>query len=289
MRYVILTDSACDLDFEISSQPDLDFISMGYLQGSELYSHMPFDDPLAVKKFYNRQREGIPAKTSQVASSKYESVMRSWLDKGCSVLYLALSGGLSSTYQAARLTGIMLQKQYPGLRIIVIDTKATSGGMGILTERAIRNRTAGMSIQENAADLENAVFHLHHWFLVSDLAYLQRGGRISGATATAGTLFQIRPILQIDTDGKLKIIGKARGSHKAVRELTEHYEKDRTEKASDPVYVVDGDAPEIGKLIQDKLLDDYPGLAIRRCTLSPIIGAHTGPGLAAIIHIGNLS
>lgn len=289
MNYVILTDSACDLSYDLKGLPDLDFIPMGYLQGGEPYSHMLFADSRAVKEFYSRQREGILAKTSQITSFKYEAVMRSWLDKGCSVLYLALSGGLSSTYQTASLTGIKLQNQYPGLRVIVIDTKAATGGMGILTERALRNRMAGMDIHENAMDLENAVLHLHHWFLVDDLAYLQRGGRISMAAAAVGTLFHVHPILQIDTGGKLKVIGKARGNHKAVRELMEHYEKYRTEDMNDPVYVVDGDAPETGDLIEKKLSKNHPGLIIRRCTLSPVIGAHTGPGLAAIIHIGTLS
>ena len=286
MSYVILTDAACDLDPGMNSEAGFAVVPMEYLQGSETCSHTPYADSQLLKEFYNRQRDGILSKTSQIAAFQYETVMRSWLDRDYSILYLALSGGLSSTYQTARLTGEKLQSQYPGLTVSVIDTKAATGGMGILAERAVRNRKAGMSIQDNTADIHNAIQHIHHWFLVSDLMYLQRGGRISAAAASVGTLFHVHPILAIDTDGKLKVIGKARGKHKAIRELTERYDRYCTEEMDDPVYVVDADAPDVGDLIQDKLLKNHPNLAIRRCTLSPIIGTHTGPGMAAIIHIG---
>ena len=46
------------------------------------------------------------------------------------------------------------------------------------------------------------------------------------------------------------------------------------------------DAVEIGNSIEIALIEKYPGIKIRRCTLSPIIGAHTGPGMAAICHLG---
>ena len=286
MSYVILTDAACDLDPGMGSQADFAFIPMRYMQGGESCYYAPMMDSKAAKEFYEKQRSGMQCSTSQIPPYHYETAMSSWLEKGYSVLYLALSGGLSSTYLTAGMTGKKLQEQYPGLTVSVIDTKAATGGMGILAERAIRNRAAGMGIRENAADIENAVRHIHHWFLVSDLMYLQRGGRISAAAATAGTLFHVHPLLQIDPDGKLKVIGKARGNHKAVRELIESYEGTRTEKTDDPVYVVDADAPDVGELIQNKLLGMHPGLTIRRCMLSPIIGTHTGPGMAAIIHIG---
>ncbi len=155
-----------------------------------------------------------------------------------------------------------------------------------MVERAVKNRSAGMSIHENAANLMDAVKHIHHWFMVQDLMYLQRGGRISAATAAAGSVFHIRPILQIDSSGKLQMIRRAHGTNKAVNLLLEYYEENRAAASGDPVYVVDADAPEISEKVSEKLLTAHPELSIRRRSLSPIIGAHTGPGMAAIIHLG---
>ena len=286
MSYAILTDAACDLDAGIVRQGNLSFIPMEYSLGDSMRSCVPPEDAETMKLFYDGQRNGALTKTTQISPMQYGEAFVPWLEKGCSVLYLSLSGGLSSTSQTAAMTAKKLEGRYPGLRIIVVDTKAATGGMGILCERALRNREKGMSLEANAEDLQEAIKHLYHWFLVQDLMYLQRGGRIGAATAAVGTIFQIRPILKIDTDGRLQTIGKARGNHKAVKELLDHYAECASENTEDPVYVIDADAPETAAELQQKLLEAHPNLTIRRCTLSPIIGAHTGPGMAAIVHIG---
>ena len=48
-----------------------------------------------------------------------------------------------------------------------------------------------------------------------------RGGRLSKSAAIMGSLASIKPILWIDTEGKLVPISKVRGRKKAVRELLE--------------------------------------------------------------------
>ena len=286
MNYVIISDAACDLESSMMEQINLGFISMEYIQESETHEYNPSDSSEEKKRFYDAHRRGKQAKTSQISPKKYEDAFRPWLESGYSILYLALSSGLSSTYQTACTAGEKLLAQYPGFDMIVVDTKAATGGMGILTERAVRNRAAGMSVYENALDIMDAAKHIHHWFMVEDLKYLQQGGRITAAAAAVGTVFHIHPILEIDSNGELQVVGKARGKHHAVKELLMHYEEARNDGSADPVYVVDADAPETGDDLQQKLLRKYPELMIRRSTLSPIIGAHTGPGLAAVIHIG---
>ena len=286
VNYAILTDAACDLDASVTEREGLAFIPMEYSLGNEMRESRHPEDPAELKAFYDGQRKGDLTKTSQISPLAYENAMRPWLEKGCPVLYLALSGGLSSTCMTAQTVAVKLRARYPGLSVTVVDTKAATGGMGILTERALRNRDAGMDIAENAADLAGAIARIRHWFLVQDLLYLQRGGRIGSATAAVGTILQIRPILKIGEDGKLQTIGKAHGTNKAVRDLLDRYEQTRAEDFRDPVYVIDADDPETGEKLRGALLEAHPLLTVRRCTLSPIIGAHTGPGMAAVIHIG---
>ncbi len=254
MGYVILTAAACDLEPIFMKETHLGFIPMEYTQENRTQTWSQDAKAQDLQAFYSGQRRGELVRTSQVSPYTYETAMCPWLDRGFSVLYLALSGGLSSTFTTACFVSEKLQDRYPGLNVIIVDTKAATGGMGIMVERALRNRAAGMSIHENTANLMDAVKHIHHWFLVQDLMYLQRGGRISIATAAAGSVFHICPILQIDLSGKLQMIGRARGTNKAVNLLLEHYEENRTEASGDPVYVVDADAPEISDRISEKLL-----------------------------------
>lgn len=286
MPYVILTDAACDVDDSVLNRADIGFIPMEYSLENEMRTCQPPEPPTIIKSFYDGQRRGDLTKTSQISPWDYEMAMLPWLEKGYSILYLALSGGLSSTCYTADAVCGPLRERFPDAAILVLDTKAATGGMGLLLERAIRNRGIGMDIHKNAEDLREAIPHLHHWFMVQDLQYLQRGGHVSTITAAVGTVLRLCPILQIDTDGALQVIGRVRGTHKAARELVDRYEASCAEQVCDPVYVLDADAPELGDELRERLLNRHPDLTIRRCSLSPIIGAHTGPGMAAIVHLG---
>lgn len=157
---------------------------------------------------------------------------------------------------------------------------------GVIVERAVRNRESGLSISDNYTDLKYAAKRIKHWFLVQDLKYLKRGGRINAATAAVGTMLNLRPILKIDEEGKLITIDKKRGNKSAAKRLIEMFKNSYDPAMGDSIYVIDADSPELGEYIAEELQKQYPEAAIRRSMLSPIIGAHTGPGMAAICHMG---
>ena len=66
---------------------------------------------------------------------------------------------------------------------------------------------------------EENKLHLCHWFTVNDLMHLKRGGRVSAATAVAGTLLQIKPVLHVDNEGRLITMAMARGRLAALDAL----------------------------------------------------------------------
>ena len=143
-----------------------------------------------------------------------------------------------------------------------------------------------MSLMDNYEDLVSASHKIKHWFLVQDLMYLKRGGRIGAATAVLGTALNIIPILKVDEEGKLQNFTKKRGIKLAVKALAENFQASYDPASGDVVYIIDADAPEIGELLEKEVLKLYPDAIIRHSTLCPIIGAHTGPGMGAIIHMG---
>lgn len=63
-------------------------------------------------------------------------------------------------------------------------------------------------------------------FMVDDLKFLRKGGRISGSAALAGTLLQIKPILQGDEEGKIVMLAKVRGRKAGMEELVKLYDPD---------------------------------------------------------------
>lgn len=284
--YVIMMDVSGDVDPAFAAANEILFIPMDYSLGNEMRKCSSMESNEILKLFYDGQRGGELTKTTQISPFMYIENVSPFLKQGRSVLYLALSSGLSNTFQSACLAARELKDAYPDCEFIPIDSLAATGGMGVLIERAVRNRKNGMSLQDNVSDIIASTHRMHHWFLVQDLMYLKRGGRISAATAAIGTMLSVKPILCINSDGKLETINKKRGNKQAVLELINKYKETRDPDSVDPVYVIDADDEELGEQLKQELLSLYPELTIRRCKLSPIIGAHTGPGMAAICHFG---
>ena len=284
-NYLIYCDTAADLDEEVIRQADIRFIPMEYSLGDEMRVCMRPESPEILKQFYNGQRGGDLTRTSQISPEKYVYQLSPVLREGRDVLYLALSSGLSSTYQSAALAAAELKEKFPEHSFVPVDTLSATGGMDVICERAIRNRAAGMSIEENAADLRDLCGRVAAWFFVDDLQYLKRGGRVSAATAAVGTILQMKPILRITPDGKLETIGKERGGKAALKELLRRFTANDRPGTGDVIYVVDADNREQAEQLAEAIRAIRPDAEIRHATVSPIIGAHTGPGLVGVCHV----
>lgn len=284
-QYCIMMDVSGDIEEELIQKYSLRFIPMEYSLGDEMRVCHDKEPEEVLKRFYDGQRGGDLTRTTQINPQIYEENFESILKMGTSILYLCLSGGLSQTYQSALKAKAALKEKYPDADVFVVDSLAATGGMGVLCERACRNRAKGMSVQENFEDIVAATGKVRHWFMVRDLMYLKRGGRIGAATAVVGSLLGIRPILKIDETGKLVTIDKKRGDNGAVNALVERF-RQTYDGGDDVVYIIHSDAADLAASLKNKIQAEYPEVTIRESMLSPIIGAHTGPGMIAVCHIG---
>ena len=200
--YIICMDASGDIIKEAASKNGIEFVPMEYSLGDEMRTSRGCESEELLKKFYDGQRNGDMTKTSQISPYMYEEYFRQFLKNGKSILYFCLSSGLSSTYQSSILAAENLKEEYPDVEVLPVDTLAATGGIGLLVEKAIENRTSGMDIHENFESVKALVPYLRHFFMVQDLMYLKRGGRVSAATAIVGSALNIKPILKIDENGK---------------------------------------------------------------------------------------
>lgn len=281
--YVIYMDVSGDIEAELAAAGGLRFVPMSYSLGDDMRLCEAMETRELLHAFYDGQRGGDLTRTTQITPQQYKDLFGPLLKEGTSVLYLSLSSGLSSTFDSACLAAQQLKEKYPDAAVIPVDTLGATGGIGMMAERAMRNQKAGMSLEDNAADLEQACPKVAYWFMVEDLMYLKRGGRVSGAAAAVGSVLQLKPILRINPEGKLETMAKARGRRQGIKELIDRFEKSYDSTSPDPVYVIDADAAESSQLLTEEVLKRYPDAVIRHCGLSPIIGAHTGPGMCAVI------
>lgn len=284
--YVIFSDISADIPAGYAKENDIRFISMRYSLGDEDRVCEEIETEEVLKRFYDGQRNGDLTRTSQISPQVYMDVFTLVLREGKDILYLALSSGLSSTYQSSCLAAGQLKEQFPEREIVCVDSLAATGGMGLLLEAAVQNRKEGMAPAENGKWLEENRLKVCHWFMVEDLMYLKRGGRVSAATAVVGSALNIRPVLKIEEDGTLKNFAKARGTKRALNSLVDYYEAAGDKKPGERIYILHADSQENAEYLEEKVKQINPQCSVTKMMLSPIIGAHTGPGMCAVVHFG---
>ncbi len=286
MSYLIFSDVSIDVDRDFAQSHDLRYVPMEYVLGDDtFYCNRPEDDEM-MHNYYDKLRQKVRTQTSQITPSHYRDIFEPIVKDGQQAIYLSLSSGLSNTYESALLAVEELREDYDNVNIEVVNTYSATGGMGLLAESAFANMEAGMSLKENADWLREHAKMVNLWFKVEDLMYLKRGGRVSAATAVIGTALNIKPILRINDEGKLETIDKKRGSKLAIKSLVERFENTFDPTVSDVVYVCCADCMDDAYILKDMILENHPELKVRVTMLSPIIGAHTGPDMLALIHYG---
>ena len=171
-------------------------------------------------------------------------------------------------------------------RLIVLDTLCASVGQAMLVREAARKQQEGLSIDELAAWVEENRLKICHWFTVDSFDHLKHGGRISAAAAAVGTMLQIKPLLHVDDEGKLRVAEKPRGRKQAIRTQIAHMKEGWTPDMGRLVVIGHGDCPEDAEQLRQAVLREFPDADIRTAYIGPIIGAHTGPGMLALIYWG---
>lgn len=286
MSYLIFSDVSLDIDKNFAADHDIKYVPMEYVLGEEtFYCDKPESDSM-MHNYYDKLRQKVKTQTSQITPTHYMDLFEPLIKEGNDIIYLSLSSGLSNTYESACLAAQNLKEDYKDAVIEVVDSLSATGGMGLLVESAFANKEAGMNVTENAEWLRKHALNVRHWFKVEDLMYLKRGGRVSAATAVVGTALNIKPILCINREGKLDTIDKKRGNKLALKALVDKFESTYDPSISDIVYISCADCMKDAQTLKEMILEKHPELKVRMTMLSPIIGAHTGPDMLALIHYG---
>ena len=280
--YLIYTDAAVDLPAEAYRRFDIRVIPMDYMVNGESFTYCPDreDRDEVCRALFAAQRDGAEVRTSQISPFRFKEAWKEELKAGNDILFIGFSSGLSTTCANAHTTALELAEKYPERTIRVVDSLAATAGQGVFVWTAALNRDEkGMSLEENASWLEAHALNLCHFFTVGDLDYLHRGGRVSAAVALIGGILEIKPLMIIDDEGKLQVVGKATGKHMAQRNIVKSYRAVAgLEDAPKLVYVThsanDEDLPFLKEKLEQALDPDTHIEYMLQC---PIIGAHTGP------------
>lgn len=282
--YVIYTDSACDIVPETLSSWGVSHVGLTFRIDGDETEYTEHDIPS--HEFYNKMRAGAVAKTAAINAETFRAAFEAELKQGRDVLYLGFSSGLSATFNSARIAAQELEQDYPGRRVITVDSLCASAGFGLLVFLATEKRNEGATLDELADYLKATVPSICHWFTVDDLVYLKRGGRISPTVAFVGNLLGIKPVLHVDDEGHLINMTKVRGRRAAIHALAQKYGELLADASQNMAFISHGDCPQDAELLKSILEKDYGANVTLITPVGTVIGAHSGPGTLALFFLG---
>ena len=280
----LFTDTSANLPVSIIREYGIGVVPFSYtVNGKEVPYSAETD--FNGKAFYEAMRAGAEVKTSMINVSDFIAAFEQWIAKGDAVIYVGMSGGISGTAHSAKLAAEELLEKYPAAKIAAIDTYAASLGEGFLVIETAKMIERGDPFLKIVKKIELLRKNMCQFFTVDDLAYLRKGGRISGAAAVVGTVLNIKPILRGDENGKIVLCGKIRGFNKSMEALANKYDELVFDKTAD-VGIAHADNPEGAQRLEDILRAKGFSGELLKVVYEPVTGSHVGPGTIALFFMG---
>ena len=233
---------------------------------------------LSMEVFYHALiEEKLFPKTSLPALGEVESRVLACVEAGDDVIILTISSGISGTYGAF----CALFADQP--KVHVIDTKTAVGGIRILVQEA--NKYLDQPVQVVVEKINALIPRIRVVAIPETLEYLCRGGRLSRSAYVVGSLLQIKPLITLDSsDGKVKVLSKARGIRNAVSALANMLAVQNCDPDYPIVPSYTYTAGNVDALIA-ATADVYKSQMIEYDHLDPAIACHWGPNAFGYIFV----
>ncbi len=290
--YQIFSDSSCDLPDSLINQYHIKLIPFYVSFDQDTYLKENID--ITKEAFY----EKLSSKTAHFVTSMptvqdYIAAFKQSLKKGQDIICLCLSHKLSGSHQSALQAGLILEDQYPGSKILILDSIQATAGQGLLLLQLARMKEAGFTLPEISHKLELMKPTSRVMFSLDDLEYLAKGRRIGKAAALAGDVLETIPLLQLK-GAELVPYSKARGRKQSLDQIfsmTEEYFKETGENPGEYEFAIaDATTPEDALYLQkrvEKMTGQEMNYPIFRIGVT--IGTYTGPGAIGICFVKKYS
>ena len=270
----IVTDSTSDLTEEFIGDLNISIIPLKIKLGENYYRE---NVELSKKEFWKRLlSEKVLPKTSQPSPAEFKALYEKLFKQGYKkIISIHISSKLSGTQQAARVAKGMLPQ---GDNITIVDSKQVTMALGYQALEAAKMAKENATVQEILNRIYQIQDKISLYFVVNELEYLEKGGRIGRASSVIGGFLKVKPIIKMD-DGELAVQGKALGESGAISYL-ERLIKNSSKKNSIILYTGWGGTPKELATADDLRNQnvgnskvDYRG----RFEIGATIGSHSGP------------
>lgn len=287
--YEITCCSTADLSIERLRERNIKWVPFHFhMDGKDYYDD--YGQSMSLQEFYQRERDGATPTTSQVNTDEYLKFWKPILEEGHDILHIALSSGISGTYNSASVAAEDARESYPDRKIYIVDSLCASAGYGLLMEELCDRKDAGMGIEELRDLAENMKMSVNHWVFTSDLTSLIRGGRVSAAAGTVANILSICPVIEVDAEGKLTVVSKVRTKKKVILEIVKKMETLATGGTAydGRCYISYSDCQDDAAALREKIEERFPAEKgkVETFRIGTTIGAHTGVATVALFFLG---
>lgn len=272
MKTAIVTDSTAYIPQSLREQLHIEICPLNVIFGSESYQE---ELELTADDFYEKVRNvsELP-KTSQPAIGLFEQTFKNLAKKGYeAVISIHLSSGISGTFQASVTAGGMVDE----ILVYSFDSEISCMPQGFYAIEAAEMALQGKEPKKILERLNEMKKSMRAYFMVDDLAHLQRGGRLNGAQALIGSLLQVKPILHFE-DAKIVPFEKIRTHKKAIKRILELFDEDAKTGVPIKASLIHANRLDIVEELKNQIQSEYKNVEIDISYFGAVIGTHLGEG-----------
>jgi DegV family protein with EDD domain len=273
-RVVVVTDSTAGLPDELVKELNIYVVPELLIQGDQVFRDGVDITPTEV---YRRLRAGEELFTSAAPSvPEFLGVYEAAAREAAGILSIHMSPELSSTYNVA----MMASEQVERVPVQVFNCNTAAIAQGFVVLEAARAAVAGATLEQVVHRAGEMAAKIRFFFTLDTFEYLHKSGRIRGPAALLGDVLQVRPVLFIPR-GTVEVFARSRTKHRAIELMLEQMAaqpEDRPMHAGIAHADAQEEAEELRRIVAEQFSPDE--LFVTEFT--PVVGAHTGPGLLGI-------
>ncbi len=276
----VVTDSACDLPDEVVRAHGIHVTPLLLVEGDRTFRDRV---ELTAEEFHRRleREESLPT-TSQPAPADFLRTYRAAMEEGEAIVAVLLSSGLSGTFGS----GVAAAERFTEAPVHVVDSRGASLLEGLLVLKACELAELGWEPERISREVVRIRERSGVLFTLRTFDRLVRSGRISAANARVGKVMGLRPLFELDGEGRVAVVGRAVGNrgarHKLFRMLRRRVPRDARVRFG----VMHVAAPDVVAPLAAELQRSYGAhVEVLSAPATPVIATHLGPGAWGIAYM----
>lgn len=270
----VVTDSTATLPEELVRQHNIHVAPL-YINWDKVRYRDGID--IQPKEFYQRLRKSttLPT-TSGAVQGEFLQIFEELRGKADGIVTIVVSSDLSAAYSSA----VNAREMVPEVPIEIVDSRISTMAMGFGVIAAARVASSGGGLEQVVNAAKDIFARVHLFFALDTLDYLRRGGRVNLPAAVIANLLKVKPVLTLK-GGKVVPAARPRTKPKALECLLSLV-KERVTDTPLHAAVMHGDNPDGAEYLKKEMASRFNCAELLVTGFTPVMGAHTGPGLIGI-------